>query len=221
MSTTDRRVSNAARRRALRTIGVTVAAGAIGPAVRATRAQGPQLAPTPRDAEGPFYPRSFPADADADLTRVAGRPGVARGTPLLLAGRVVAIDGAPLAGAMLELWQCDVNGTYHHVGATGPQDEDFQGYGRAVADASGAWAFRTIRPVPYGGRPPHLHFRIAHPRARTLTTQLYVRGESAEAGMGGYFARERDRLEIVLVPVQDGRDAGALAASYTFVLDAA
>ena len=91
MSTTDRRVSNAARRRALRTIGVTVAAGAIGPAVRATRAQGPKLAPTPRDAEGPFCPRSFPADADADLTRVAGRPGVACGTPLLLAGRVVAI----------------------------------------------------------------------------------------------------------------------------------
>lgn len=221
MSTTDRRVSNAARRRALRTIGVTVAAGAIGPAVRATRAQGPQLAPTPRDAEGPFYPRTFPADVDADLTRVAGRPGVARGTPLLLSGTVVATGGTPLAGATLELWQCDVHGTYHHVGATGPQDEGFQGYGRAVADARGAWAFRTIRPVPYGGRPPHLHFRIAHPRARTLTTQLYVKGESAEAGMGGYFARERDRLEIVLVPVRDGRDAGALAASYTFVLEAA
>lgn len=206
MSTTDRRVSNAARRRALRTIGVTVAAGAIGPAVRATRAQGPQLAPTPRDAEGPFYPRSFPADADADLTRVAGRPGVACGTPLLLAGRVVAIDGAPLAGAMLELWQCDVNGTYHHVGASGPQDDGFQGNGRALADAGGGWAFRTIRPVPCGSRPPHLHFRISHPRARRLTTQLCVKGESAEAGAGTFFARERERLEIALVAAPATRE---------------
>lgn len=218
------RVTTYARRRALKGIGLAAAmvATAGGRASTASaQAQGTRLAPTPRDAEGPFYPRTFPADVDADLTRVAGRPGVARGTPLLLSGTVVATGGTPLAGATLELWQCDVHGTYHHVGATGPQDEDFQGYGRAVADARGAWAFRTIRPVPYGGRPPHLHFRIAHPRARTLTTQLYVKGESAEAGMGGYFARERDRLEIVLVPVRDGRDAGALAASYTFVLEAA
>ncbi len=218
------RFTTYARRRALKSIGFAVAvlatAGGRSPPASA-QAQGMRLAPTPRDAEGPFYPRTFPADVDADLTRVAGRPGVARGTPLLLSGTVVSTAGTPLAGATLELWQCDANGTYHHVGATGPQDEDFQGYGRAVADASGAWAFRTIRPVPYGGRPPHLHFRISHPRARALTTQLYVKGESAEAGMGGYFSRERDRLEIVLVPMRDGRDAGALAASYTFVLESA
>ena len=225
MSTKNATRSSAyARRQALRRGGWAAAAIAAGAArwlVQPAYAQGEALAPTPRDAEGPFYPRTFPADADADLTRVAGRPGVARGTPLLLSGRVLGTEGHPLAGATLELWQCDVLGTYHHVGATVPQDEDFQGYGRAVADATGAWAFRTIRPVPYGGRPPHLHFRISDPRARTLTTQLYVRGESAEPGMGGYFARERDRLEIALVPVRDGRDAGALAASYAFVLEAA
>jgi len=217
-------VTTYARRRALKSIGlaaavVATAGGGAPPASAQT--QGTRLAPTPRDAEGPFYPRSFPADADADLTRVAGRPGVARGTPLLLAGRVVAIDGAPLAGAMLELWQCDVNGTYHHVGASGPQDDGFQGYGRALADAGGGWAFRTIRPVPCGSRPPHLHFRISHPRARRLTTQLCVKGESAEAGAGTFFARERDRLEIVLVAAPGARDAGALAATCTFVLETA
>ena len=203
------RVTTYARRRALKSIGlaaavVATAGGRASPA--SAQAQGTRLAPTPRDAEGPFYPRAFPADVDADLTRVAGRPGVARGTPLLLSGTVVSTGSTPLAGATLELWQCDVNGTYHHVGASGPQDDGFQGNGRALADAGGGWAFRTIRPVPCGSRPPHLHFRISHPRARRLTTQLCVKGESAEAGAGTFFARERDRLEIALVAAPATRE---------------
>jgi len=213
-----------ARRQALRRGGLAaagIAAGAARWLVPPAYAQGKALAATPRDAEGPFYPRTFPADVDADLLRVAGRPRVARGTPLRLSGRVLGTDGKPLAGATLELWQCDVEGTYHHVGASGPQDDDFQGYGRAIADAEGAWAFTTIRPVPYGGRPAHLHFRIAHPRSRTLTTQLYLKGESSESGMGGFFSRERDRLEIAPVQAQAAREPGALAATYTFVLEAA
>jgi len=212
------------RREALRRLGLaaaTIAAGAARWLVPSAHAQGKALAPTPRDAEGPFYPRSFPADVDADLTRVAGRQGVARGTPLRLSGQVVSTDGKPLAGATLELWQCDVNGTYHHVGASGPQDDDFQGYGRAISTVDDSWAFTTIRPVPYSGRPAHLHFRISHPRSRTLTTQLYLKGESAERGMGGYFARERDRLEIAPVPAHGTREPGALEATYTFVLEAA
>jgi len=225
MSTNNAARSNAyARRQVLRRGGwaaVAIAAVAARWGAPPAHAQGKGLAPTPRDAEGPFYPRTFPADVDADLTRVAGRPGVARGTPLLLSGRVLGADGQPLAGATLELWQCDVLGTYHHVGASGPQDDDFQGYGRAIAKADGTWAFTTIRPVPYGGRPAHLHFRISHPRARTLTTQLYLKGESSESGMGGFFSRERDRLEITPVRAQGAREPGALEATYSFVLEAA
>lgn len=211
-----------ARRHALRKVGWAAAAIAAGtarwlvPSASAQPATG--LAPTPRDAEGPFYPRSIPVDADADLTRVAGRSGAASGTPLYLAGRVVATDGKPVAGAVLELWQCDAHGTYHHVGASGRLDENFQGYGRATSASDGGYAFKTIRPVPYGGRPPHLHFRLSHPDARALTTQLYLKGESSERGWGGAFARERDRLEIAPVAAQ-GREPGALAASYTFVLE--
>jgi protocatechuate 3,4-dioxygenase beta subunit len=181
------------------------------------RAQGQRLAPTPQDAEGPFYPRSFPADADFDLMRVAGRQGLAEGKPLHLTGRVLGTDGAPLAGATLELWQCDVHGTYHHVGDGGSQDENFQGYGRATSGADGSYTFVAMRPVPYGGRPAHLHFRITRANYRVLTTQLYVKGESAERGFGGMFSRERDRLEITPQAVS-GREAGAVAASYAFVL---
>ncbi|CAG0948117.1 protocatechuate 3,4-dioxygenase, beta subunit [Burkholderiales bacterium] len=222
MANDTTRTTAPARRRALGRLGIVVGAfaGATRWLASPAQAQDKALAPTPRDAEGPFYPRTFPADTDSDLTRVAGRAGVAQGTPLMLAGRVVGVDGRPYAGATLELWQCDVFGTYHHVGASGKQDDDFQGYGRATADANGGYAFRTILPVPYGGRPPHLHFRIAHARARSLTTQLYLKGASSERGMGTFFARERDRLEIAPAPAQ-GSDAATLAAGYTFVLEAA
>ena len=208
------------RRRALArlaTLAATLAApGAVGLAGAQSR---PALEPTPRDAEGPFYPTRLPADADFDLTRVAGRNKPAQGTPLVIAGRVLAVNGNPLAGARVELWQCDATGTYHHVGGS-VGDEDFQGYGAVTSDGEGRYAFRTIRPVAYGGRPPHLHFRITHARAQSLTTQLYPRGESAERMSGfGLSSREaRSRLEFAMVPAAE---AGALAASYDFVLRAA
>jgi protocatechuate 3,4-dioxygenase beta subunit len=205
------------RRRAVRWIAAAPLALA---ASRFAVAQGGRaLPPTPQDAEGPFYPRTMPADADPDLMRVAGRAAGAQGRPLYLGGRVLATDGTSLAGATLELWQCDIHGTYHHVGGGGTRDENFQGYGRTVAAADGAFAFIAMRPVPYGGRPPHLHFRVTKPGARTLTTQLYLKGESAER-FSGLFARERERLEIAPVAAPN-RGANALEATYTFVLEAA
>ena len=137
--------------------------------------------------------------------RVAGRAALAQGRPLQLAGRVLAIDGTPLAGATLELWQCDIHGEYHHVGGGGTQDENFQGYGRAIATADGSYAFVAMRPVPYGGRPAHLHFRITRAGARPLTTQLYLKGEAAERGFGGMFSRERERLLISPEPAHRTR----------------
>ena len=208
------------RRRTLRWLGTAALAPLALSAPPLALAQGgKRLLPTPQDAEGPFYPRTFPGDADHDLMRVAGRAGPAQGRPLFLAGRVLAVDGTPLSGATLELWQCDIHGEYHHVGGGGKQDENFQGYGRTTATADGGYAFVAMRPVPYGGRPPHLHFRITRPGARTLTTQLYLKGESAER-FGGLFARERDRLEIAQVAAQ-ARGANAVEASYTFVLETA
>ena len=205
-----------ARRHVLRRLAAAALAPFALVAARIAPAQGARLAPTPQDAEGPFYPRSFPADVDNDLMQVAGRPARAQGSPLHLTGRVLATDGTGVAGATLELWQCDVHGTYHHVGEGGRQDDNFQGYGRTVSAADGGYAFVAMRPVPYGGRPAHLHFRITAVGRRTLTTQLYVKGESAERSMG-MFARERDRLEISPQPAA-GKEAGAFAASYTFVL---
>ena len=191
------------------------------PSLRSVAQTRPALEPTPRDAEGPFYPTRIPSEADSDLTRIAGKSARAKGTPLELAGRVVGTDGSPLAGAKVELWQCDALGRYHHVdGDPGTRDENFQGYGVVIADADGRFAFRTIRPVPYGSRPPHLHFKVAHARAQPLTTQLYPRGESAERGMGfGLSGRdERSRLEFAM---NAGKESSSLAATYDFVLRSA
>jgi protocatechuate 3,4-dioxygenase, beta subunit len=189
------------------------------PPFRPAGAQGRvPMEPTPSDAEGPFYPTRLPSEADADLTRVAGRANAAKGTPLEISGRVVGTDGKPLAGAKVELWQCDAHGRYHHVdGDPGTRDENFQGYGVVMTDSEGRYAFRTIRPVPYGGRPPHLHFKLAHARAQPLTTQLYPRGESAERGMGFGLSRPdtRSRLEFAM---NAGKEPGSLAATYEFVL---
>jgi protocatechuate 3,4-dioxygenase beta subunit len=191
------------------------------PVARLAGAQARALEPTPPDAEGPFYPTSVPRDADADLTRVAGRAERARGASLAISGRVLGTDGAPLAKAKVELWQCDALGRYHHVGGGGAgTDENFQGYGVLETDAEGRFAFSTIRPVPYGGRPPHLHFKLAHASARPLTTQLYPKGESVERFSGfGLSGREtRSRLEFTLRP---GREANAFESTYDFVLRSA
>ena len=215
----DRNLPAPPRRRAVRWLAAAAAAPLAALVPPLALAQGRRLDPTPQDAEGPFYPTSFPADADHDLMRVVGRERAAQGTPFHLAGRVVAVDGTPLAGTVLELWQCDIHGRYHHVGGRGGEDEDFQGYGRVTAGADGSYAFVAMRPVPYGGRPPHLHFRIRHPGHRVLTTQLYLKGEAAERGFARGFSPERDRL-LIAPQAATGRERGALAADYTFVLAA-
>jgi protocatechuate 3,4-dioxygenase beta subunit len=83
-----------------------------------------------------------------------------------------------MAGARIEIWQCDANGVYLHPGdrRRGSRDAGFQGFGHAMADAAGRFAFRTIVPVPYPGRTPHIHVKVLHGGRDRLTTQLYRAG---------------------------------------------
>lgn len=161
----------------------------IGAAALAPLAPTPLLADdrpaTPRMTEGPFYPRKFPQDVDADLTRVAGRGEVAEGTLLEVSGRVLDRSGRPRSGARVEIWQCDARGEYHHVGEPAG-DPNFQGFGAIATDAEGRYAFRTIKPVPYPGRTPHIHFAVAEGGKRKLTSQMFIEGDPGNARDGLY-----------------------------------
>ena len=144
---------------------------------------GSRLLATPAQSAGPFYPPELPLDDDNDLTRVAGRDAVAAGRVTELSGRVQDLDGRPIADARIEIWQCDANGRYRHPGDRGTalRDDNFQGHGHTVTDGEGRYRFRTIRPVPYPGRTPHIHMAVFAPQSTPLVTQLYVRGEPRNA----------------------------------------
>lgn len=172
--------STPSRRHALRRIA---ACGAIALPVLWTGARAQAPAPrrlTPSQTEGPYYPVSLPADSDADLLR-NGTLAYSRGQACWLEGSVSDLDGRPVRGAMVEIWQCDVAGHYHHPGDGNRADKAFQGFGRATVDAQGRYRFRTIRPVAYSGRTPHIHVKVRLDRRELLTTQLYVAGDPGNA----------------------------------------
>jgi protocatechuate 3,4-dioxygenase beta subunit len=181
------------------------------------------LEPTPRQPAGPFYPAELPLDDDNDLTRVAGLAGRAKGIICDLSGRVVDVNGRPLAHHRVEIWQCDANGRYRHPRDPGdaPLDPAFQGHGHTVTDAEGRCRFRTIRPVPYPGRTPHIHTAVLLPGSSPFITQLYVAGEPGNAEDFLYRHLPADRRHLVTVPFERIADGEAeLAARFEIVLGA-
>lgn len=157
---------------ALSALGVAPLAAAQATAGRAT----------PSQTLGPFYPRTAgerPTQTDADLLAFDGDRLLSRGVPLYLTGRVLDRRGDPLAQAEVEVWQCDANAVYHHPagGAASERDPHFQGYGRAMTEVDGRFHFRTIRPVAYPGRTPHIHVRVVPRGGAALSTQLYLPDE--------------------------------------------
>jgi protocatechuate 3,4-dioxygenase beta subunit len=190
-------------------------------------------APTPQMTEGPFYPDA-PAELDNDLVRVTGAAARAMGVVLHLSGQVWRIQAGaprPAPGALVEIWQCDVNQRYHHPAhADGPRPDDgFQGYGRTVSDAQGRYRFRTIRPVAYDmplwGRPvrraPHIHFAVSIGGRRALTTQMFVEGEPLNAS-DGIWRRlgSADLRRSVTIALEDGGalEPGALRGRFDLLL---
>ena len=180
------------------------------------------LVPTPRQTSGPFYPRTLPLDSDSDLVQIEGRPAPAAGQVIHVFGQVFDPDGRPLPEVLVEIWQCDAFGVYHHPREPrGPADPNFQGFGRRQADGEGAYRFRTIRPVPYPGRTPHIHFAVKGPGFEPLVTQMYLRGEPLNAS-DFVLARIRDpeARESVLVDFAAAPELepDALAGRFDLVL---
>lgn len=157
-----------------------------------------RLPPTEPVLEGPFYPLDWPrlpsdlsVDDNADLVWVNGKLRYGMGTILELSGRVLDVNGRPLRNIEVHLWQCDTYGRYHHPGDTHTRaiDNNFQGRGRAVTDGDGRYSFRTIKPVPYPGRTPHLHLKLKSAGAPDLlTTQMFVDGDARNQQDGIFLA---------------------------------
>lgn len=157
-----------------------------------------ELMRTPAMTEGPFYPDRLPLDTDNDLVIVGNSTTPAVGEITHLTGRVLSRNGSPLNNVTVEIWQVDANGAYLHSGTSNAnrRDRNFQGFGRFTTNQQGEYRFRTVKPVAYPGRCPHIHFKLKRGDRELLTTQLFIAGEATNArdgiyrGAGGIVERE-------------------------------
>ncbi|MEM9478895.1 MAG: protocatechuate 3,4-dioxygenase [Verrucomicrobiota bacterium] len=166
---------------------------------------------TPTQTEGPFYPDKLPLDTDNDLIVITDSITPAVGEITHLHGRVLDLKGKPLRNTLVEIWQCDANGNYLHSrgrnGTKGGWDKNFQGYGRFMTDTKGRYYFRTIKPVAYVGRTPHIHVMVTKGRDHLLTTQLYINGE-----------KQNDR-DFLFNRVKDPKQSAAIVADFVPLKD--
>jgi protocatechuate 3,4-dioxygenase beta subunit len=182
-----------------------------------------QLLLTPPQTGGPFYPDKLPLDTDNDLLIVNDTITPAVGEVTWLSGRVLDARGRPIRNALVEIWQCDANGVYLHTKCPHPEKRDthFQGFGRFLTGSSGEYLFRTIKPVPYPGRCPHIHFAIKMKSRKELITQCYMQGEPLNEKDGVYrgIKDEKARKSVTspFTPFKGSR-AGELAARFDIVM---
>jgi protocatechuate 3,4-dioxygenase beta subunit len=184
------------------------------------------LLETPRLTEGPFYPDVMPLDQDNDLIVISDSITPAVGEVTHLTGRVTTVDAKPVAGARVEIWQCDANQVYLHTRDSKPkaqqQDKHFQGFGKCVTSEAGEYRFRTIKPVAYPGRPAaHIHFKVKKDGRELLTTQCMIRGFAGNDRDGGYRSAgdivSRELILVDFVPMKESK-IGELSARFDIVL---
>ena len=182
-----------------------------------------ELVRTPAQTEGPFYPDKLPLDTDNDLLVVNDSITPAIGEITWLTGRVLDGRGDPIRNATVEIWQCDQTGVYLHSADSGKKkrDTNFQGFGRFITGSTGEYLFRTIKPVPYPGRTPHIHYAIKMKSRDKFTTQCYIRGEPRNESDGIFKGikdpKARDSVLVPFVPLKGSR-IGELSARFDIVL---
>ena len=164
-------------------LGMAVAVGGLAMSGGFSAAWAQALKRTPGEILGPFYPVLKRVDQGADLTTIAGKPGRAAGQVIHVMGRVVNVQGQPVQGARVELWQATTHGRYTHPSDTNPAplDPNFEGFAVQNTDAEGRYRFKSIKPGAYPAtpnwmRPPHLHFDVTG-KINRVVTQMYFPGE--------------------------------------------
>jgi protocatechuate 3,4-dioxygenase beta subunit len=151
--------------------------------------------PLVEQTEGPYYTPGAPERTD--LTE-----GDTVGVPLMLTGRVLDSECAPVAGATLDFWQADGAGAYDNSG--------FKLRGTQVTDAEGAYTLTTVIPGLYPSRTEHIHVKVTGPDGVEHTTQLYF-PDVPQNDEDGIFS------DAMLVTVTDETGEG-MAAAFDFVL---
>jgi protocatechuate 3,4-dioxygenase beta subunit len=199
------------RRRSLAAALVAVPVLWLGPRAQPVAAR----RATPSQTEGPFYPVALPRDSDPDLLR-NGALVYPEGQPAWVEGQVSDLAGKPVAGARVEIWQCDHDGHYHHPGDGDRADRRFQGFGSITVGADGRYRFRTLKPVAYAGRTPHIHVKVKLGQRELLTTQLYVAGDAGNAR--DFLWRRLDETDRAALTVPFAAGSDGLRANFPIVV---
>ena len=182
-----------------------------------------ELVRTPAQTEGPFYPDKLPLDTDNDLLIINDTISPAVGEITHLGGRILDAKGDPIRNALVEIWQVDHNGAYLHSGTSNREKRDgnFQGFGRFLTGSTGEYYFRTVKPVPYPGRTPHIHFAVKIKGRDKFTTQCYVKGHPGNERDGIWRSvrdpKARESITVDFAPVKQSK-IGELAAKFDVVL---
>jgi protocatechuate 3,4-dioxygenase, beta subunit len=182
-----------------------------------------ELIRTPEQTEGPFYPDKLPLDTDNDLLMINDGITPAIGEITWLSGKILDARGEPVRNALVEIWQVDNNGAYLHSGTSNrdKRDRNFQGFGRFLTGSSGEYLFRTVKPVPYPGRTPHIHFAVKTKGREKFTTQCYIKGHPGNEKDGIWKSitdpKARDAVTVPFEKIPASRIA-ELAAKFNVVL---
>lgn len=202
-------MNNIDRRKWLK-LGLGLTAGAIGSGFTISKITdtNDNCRLTPILELGPYPVMKYrnQADHDIDLTSIKGNKGIAKGKKLLLSGIITDENCKPIQGAVVEIWQANHFGKYHHeFDNKGEEDPNFQGWGQAITNAKGEYKFKTIVPGLYGYRARHIHLKISKRGYHELTTQLYFDGEERNKtdGILNNFPHE-DQQQIIRPMVADG-----------------
>jgi len=182
-----------------------------------------QLVKTPAQTEGPFYPDRLPLDTDNDLLIINESLSPAVGEVTHLTGKVVDVNGRPIRNALVEIWQVDSKGAYLHKDSANREQRDtnFQGYGRFTTTLGGEYYFRTIKPIAYPGRTPHIHVKVTKGGKSLVTTQCFVKGHQQNERDGVLQSirdpAARDSVIIDFAKVPESK-IGELAANFQIVV---
>jgi protocatechuate 3,4-dioxygenase, alpha subunit len=183
-----------------------------------------KLIPTPSQTVGPFFHLGLDRPEWSDLT--AGNPGHAPlGERIVIEGRVLDGDGAPVPDAVIELWQANAAGRYAHPGDTQndkPLDPNFRGFGRTATDAEGRFRFTTVKPGPVPGRgntlqAPHINVLLfSRGLLIHLHTRIYFDGEAANAADPLLSSIEDAAVRGTLLARREADSQGGSPAHYRF-----